>query len=164
MDTFDAVVIGSGPNGLVAASVLARRGWEVAVLERDTVAGGAVQSAELTVPGYVHDPFSAFYGLLHASPVFSELGLDRSVAWASAPAPVAAAVGPEEAAVVQRDPEETARALAKEHGPDGDAWRELCRWWETIGTRFTDMMLGPIGAPRPALAFMWAARRVGVLR
>jgi phytoene dehydrogenase-like protein len=162
VDTVDAVVIGSGPNGLVAATTLARRGWVVAVLERGAAAGGAVQSAELTVAGYVHDPYSAFYGLLHASPVFTELGLDRAVDWAWAPAPVAAAVGPEDAAVVHGDPDDTARALAKEHGPDGDAWRELWQWWETLGTRFLELMLGPVGAPRPALAFAWAARRDGV--
>src|SRR5205807_9287000 len=83
MDTADAVVIGSGPNGLVAAAMLARAGWSITVLERNDVAGGAVASAELTQPGYAHDPFSAFYGLLHFSPVFRELELYRRVRWAS---------------------------------------------------------------------------------
>ncbi|MDQ3570824.1 MAG: FAD-dependent oxidoreductase, partial [Actinomycetota bacterium] len=59
--TVDAVVIGSGPNGLVAAAVLARAGWSVTVLERADVAGGAVRSEDLTLPGYVHDTYSAFY-------------------------------------------------------------------------------------------------------
>ena len=82
MDVADAVVIGSGPNGLVAGITLARKGWDVTVLERNATPGGAVASAELTNPGYVHDPFSAFYGLLHSSPVFRELRLDKHVAWA----------------------------------------------------------------------------------
>src|SRR5580698_6882306 len=94
MDDVAAVVIGSGPNGLVAAALLARAGWSVTVLERSDVAGGAVHSAELTVPGYVHDTYSAFYGMLHASPIFHELELDRRVDWAYFPVPVAALVDP----------------------------------------------------------------------
>ena len=93
-DNADAIVIGSGPNGLVAATLLARAGWSVTVLERNPKTGGAVASDELTVPGYIHDTFSAFYGLLHASPVFRELGLDKRVDWATFETPVAAAVEP----------------------------------------------------------------------
>src|SRR5438094_795481 len=92
MDVADAVVIGSGPNGLVAAITLARKGWDVTVLERNPTPGGAVASAELTKPGYIHDPFSAFYGLLHSTPVFRELGLDKRVEWAHFDTPVGAAI------------------------------------------------------------------------
>ena len=61
MTTPDAIVIGSGPNGLVGANLLADRGWEVLVLEAQPDPGGAVRSGELTEPGFVHDRFSAFY-------------------------------------------------------------------------------------------------------
>ena len=64
----DAVVIGAGPNGLVAANLLADEGWDVVVLEAQPDPGGAVRSAELA-PGFVHDRFSAFYPLAAASPV-----------------------------------------------------------------------------------------------
>ena len=75
----------------MAAAVLARAGWKVAVFERNAVAGGAVASAPLTVPGYTHDPYSAFYGILHSSPVFELLELGRRVEWARFATPVAAA-------------------------------------------------------------------------
>ena len=57
----DAVVIGSGPNGLAAAITLARAGLEVEVHEADETIGGGVRSAELTLPGFVHDVCSAIY-------------------------------------------------------------------------------------------------------
>ncbi len=163
MDDVDAVVIGSGPNGLVAGALLARAGWRVTILERSAVAGGAVHSAEHTVPGYVHDTYSAFYGLLHSSPVLTELGLDRSVKWAQFPAPVAAAVSPELAAVCHADPQRTADGLSRRAGADGAAWLELYRWWCDVGTYFLRQMLGPVGAPRAGLAFARRARREGLL-
>src|SRR5437660_10512820 len=63
-----AVIIGAGPNGLVAANVLADAEWDVLVLEEQPEPGGAVRSGEVTLPGYVHDRFSAFYPLAVASP------------------------------------------------------------------------------------------------
>lgn len=72
----DAVVIGAGHNGLVAANVLADAGWSVLVVEAEDEPGGAVRSGELIEPGFVNDRYSAFYPLAAASPVFRALGLD----------------------------------------------------------------------------------------
>jgi phytoene dehydrogenase-like protein len=115
------------------------------------------------VPGYVHDTYSAFYGLLHASPVLGELGLDRSVEWARFSAPVAAALSPGVAAVCHADPEQTAAGLSRLDPGDGPAWLELYRWWREVGTFFLRQMLEPVGAPGPGLAFARRARRDGLL-
>lgn len=72
----DAVVIGAGHNGLVAANVLADAGWAVQVVEAEEEPGGAVRSGELIEPGFVHDRFSAFFPLTAASPVFTALEIE----------------------------------------------------------------------------------------
>ena len=77
IESVDAVVIGAGPNGLVAANILAQEGWEVTVLEAADQPGGAVRTGEVTGSGFRNDLFSAFYPLAAASPVIAELGLER---------------------------------------------------------------------------------------
>jgi phytoene dehydrogenase-like protein len=73
----DALVVGSGPNGLAAAITLARSGRRVLVLEAAERPGGAVASEELTLPGFIHDTFSAVYPAAAASPVFASMPLHR---------------------------------------------------------------------------------------
>jgi phytoene dehydrogenase-like protein len=146
----------------VAAAHLARSGWRVIVLERSATAGGAVHSAALTAPGYVHDNYSAFYGLLHASPVFDELELGRRVGWADFAVPVAAAIAPGQVAAIHSTPGATADALARRHSGDGAAWLDMVGWWNKVGKRFLGFLLSPIGSPGPAAAFMRAAG-IGVL-
>ena len=77
--TADACVIGSGPNGLAAAIVLAQAGLRVSVYEAETVPGGAVRTMELTLPGFRHDFGSAVYPLGVGSPFFSSLPLTHSL-------------------------------------------------------------------------------------
>src|SRR5688572_31759702 len=82
----DVVVIGSGPNGLVAANLLADQGWSVVVCEANERPGGAVKSSELIEPGYVNDEFSAFYPLAYASPVITGLRLEEhGLRWRRSP-------------------------------------------------------------------------------
>src|SRR5271157_5997110 len=75
--SYDALVVGSGPNGLAAAITMARSGWRVLVLEAADRPGGAVATEELTLPGFRHDTFSSVYPAGAASPVFARLPLDR---------------------------------------------------------------------------------------
>jgi phytoene dehydrogenase-like protein len=130
----DAVVIGSGPNGLVAANLLADAGWEVEVLEAEAEAGGAVRTAELTEPGFRHDAFSAFYPLAAASPVMRALELERhGLDWAHAPLALAHPARDGSCAVISRDLAETAASLDSFAPGDGEAWAALYRVWERIG-------------------------------
>src|SRR5215211_4774981 len=83
----DAIVVGSGPNGLAAAITLARSGWKVTVIEAEPTLGGGVRSAELTLPGFTHDVCSAVHPFAVASPFFRTLPLtEHGVEWVEAPA------------------------------------------------------------------------------
>lgn len=133
-ETVDGVVIGGGHHGLVAAAALADVGWDVVVLEAQPEVGGAVRSAEL-FPGYVSDLFSAFYPMVAASPVMRALRLeDHGLRWAYAPTVLAHPAGPadEHAAVLHRDPADTARGLAAADPRDGEAWLRLVAQWQQI--------------------------------
>jgi phytoene dehydrogenase-like protein len=132
MEIADAVVIGGGHHGLVAAAVLADAGWDVCLLEAADVFGGAVRSAELH-PGFTTDLFSAFYPLAAASPVLQALHLgSHGLRWTHAPAVLAHPARPDgaPAAVLYRDRERTAAALASR---DGEAWLRLCAQWDAVG-------------------------------
>jgi phytoene dehydrogenase-like protein len=123
---FDAVVIGAGPNGLVAANVLAERGWSVEVLEAQPDPGGAVRSGELTLPGYVHDRFSSFYPLAVASPAIRALELERfGLRWRRHPLPVAHPRRDGTVAYIAPDLEETVACMESFAPGDGDSWAEL---------------------------------------
>jgi phytoene dehydrogenase-like protein len=121
---YDAVVVGSGPNGLAAAVELARAGRSVAVLEAEETIGGGTRSAEITLPGFVHDLGSAVHPLGYASPFFRKLPLEEhDLEWVHPPAPLAHPFDDGTAAVLERSVERTAAAL----GPDARAYERLMR-------------------------------------
>ena len=147
--TVDAVVIGGGPNGLVAANALVDAGWDVLLLEGAGEVGGAVRSAEVTAPGFRTDLFSAFYPLAAASPVIRDLELDRhGLAWSRAPAVLAHALDDGDAAVLENDAERTAAGLDADAPGDGDAWMDLVSEW----SRLRDDVLAALFTPFPPMA------------
>jgi phytoene dehydrogenase-like protein len=140
----DAVVIGSGPNGLTAANVLADAGWSVLVLEAQPEPGGAVRSAELVEPGFVSDMFSAFYPLGIASPVLNSLRLeDYGLTWTYSPSVVANPDRDGRCAYVSLDIDETAASLDSYAPGDGDAWRRLTTLFRQVQDPLIDALLGP---------------------
>src|SRR3954454_1898552 len=120
----DAVVIGAGPNGLVAANKLVDRGWSVTVLEAAPVPGGAVRSSELMEPGFVNDMFSAFYPFAFMSPAITSLNLnDYGLRWRRAPLVLAHPSSDGTCPVLSTDLDETVDSLEACHRGDGAAWR-----------------------------------------
>ena len=139
---YDAVVVGSGPNGLAAAITLARTGLSVLVLEANSTIGGGARSAELTLPGFVHDICSAIHPLAAGSPFFKTLPLERfGLRWIEPEIPLAHPLDNETAACLHRDVDVTAHSL----GEDGPAYRNmmkpLARDWENLSAEFLQPIL-----------------------
>jgi phytoene dehydrogenase-like protein len=142
----DALVVGSGPNGLAAAITLAQAGLSVEVHEAANTLGGGVRSAELTLPGFVHDVCSSIYPLAAGSPFFRELDLD--VEWVHSEAAVAHPLDDGRAVTLERTVEATAAQL----GADGPAYRRLIEplveGWDAIER----VLLAPLVPPSPRSA------------
>ena len=121
-EAYDAIVVGAGPNGLVAGVVLARAGWSVLVVEAEAEPGGGCRSADLTLPGCVHDICAAVHPMGVISPALREIGLEQQgVRWAAAELPLAHPLPNGAVAVLRRSVAEMTAGL----GDDGEAWRRL---------------------------------------
>ena len=163
-ESADAVVIGAGPNGLVAANALADAGWDVVVLEANDEVGGAVRTAEVTAPGFRNDLFSAFYPLAAASPVIRDLGLqDFGLAWRHAPDVLAHAFDDGRAAVLSRDPDTTAASVDGFGAGDGDAWLRMVAEWRRVRDPLLDALFTPFPPVRAGARVIRSATLAGTL-
>jgi phytoene dehydrogenase-like protein len=140
----DAVVLGSGPNGLAAAVALARAGLSVRVLEAAATPGGGTRTAELTLPGFRHDVCSAIHPLGVGSPFLRTLPLeDYGLQWINPPAPLAHPLDDGTAVVLERSVDATAAAL----GDDAGAYAGLFGPLVADAERILDEILGPLRRP-----------------
>ena len=166
--SYDAIVIGAGHNGLVAATYLARAGWQTLVLEREPRPGGAVFSDELTRPGLVHDVFATNMNLFRGSPVAAELGAElerHGLAYATCALPFANVFPDGRALRVHQDRDATLAELRAHDPRDADGWEALDREYERLapalfrlyGSRLTTGALA-----RAALELVPALGRDGV--
>jgi phytoene dehydrogenase-like protein len=158
-----AVVVGSGPNGLAAAIELARHAVRVTVVEAEDTIGGGCRSAELTLPGFVHDVCSAIHPRAVGSPFFAGLPLaDHGLAWIHPTLPAAHPLEDGTAVVLDRSAERTATLL----GPDAGAWSRtvgaVARDLPSLGPAITGPILRlprhPLALARFGLMSLWPAR------
>ena len=145
--SLDAVVIGSGPNGLAAAIAIARAGYSVRVYEAQPTLGGGMRSAELTQPGFVHDVASTVHALVSMSPFFKSLPLAQfGLEFAQPAAPFAHPLDDGSAVVVERSIDDTTKALG---GNDGRAYAKLITPFVQSSERLMETLLGPFSLRHP---------------
>ena len=157
MPSPDATVVGSGPNGLAAAVVLARAGRSVLLLEAAETVGGGMRSAPLTLPGFIHDVCSAVHPLAVASPFFRSCPLaEYGLGFVQPPIPIAHPLDGGRSAVAARSVDQTSQGL----GRDAAAYRRLFGPLVRSATPLLDQILGPLRLPRDPLLmarFGWRA-------
>jgi phytoene dehydrogenase-like protein len=160
-----AVVVGAGPNGLMAAITLARAGWTVTVYEAAAHPGGGMRSEELTLPGFVHDVCSAIHPLAVGSPAFRELAAsatpltEHGLEWVHPKAPVAHPLDGGRAAILYRSVDETAEGL----GTDARHYRTLFGRHVAAGFALTDGLLSPLTMPPRHPIHLASYGAVGIL-
>ncbi|MEV7192660.1 NAD(P)/FAD-dependent oxidoreductase [Streptomyces sp. NPDC093510] len=161
----DAVVIGAGPNGLVAANLLADAGWSVTVLEEQNEPGGAVRHDRGVHPDFVNDLFSSFYPLAAASPVLRRMRLhEYGLRWSHAPHVLAHPLSDGRCAVLDRDVHVTAASLETFADGDGAAWRRLHDLWHDIHPDLLDALFTPFPPVRASARLAYRLRAGGALR
>lgn len=156
--TVDAIVVGSGINGLVASAELAKAGWSVALVERNDQLGGFIATEERTVPGYLHDTYSSWHPLFVAGPAYASLGADlhrHGLEYRNSDGPVTASVADDgRVTIAHRDPETTAGEF--QHRADRNAYLSALQRFLDIADPVGDLLGSELRSP----AIAWPALRI----
>ncbi len=147
MPKYDAVIVGSGPNGLAAAVALAREGLSTLVVEAHELPGGGTRTTELTAPGFFHDVCSSVHPLGVASPAFADLGIADQLDWVQPDAALAHVIDEHRVVTLERSIEDTAAQL----GVDGKAYRDLMTPFVERASELFEMTLRPLAFPKAPL-------------
>lgn len=162
MSRADALVVGAGHNGLAAAAILAKAGWKVIVLERNEHVGGAVRTAEVTLPGFRHDLYATNLNIFVGGAFFAEHQaelFEHGFGIAGASKPFASAFPDGEWVGVSTDQEETAAGIARHSQADAEAWGRLGAWFGEVAPT----LFGVLGSPMPSAQAgrsLWGRRKV----
>lgn len=162
MADYDAVIIGAGHNALVCALYLAKAGWRVLVLERGSEIGGALRSAEVTLPGFVHDLYATNVGQFAVSPVYEDFAAEFAklgLQFLAGPCPYATAFDDGKALRVYQDPERTEQEIATYSATDAAAWRELVDLYKRTAPHFLPLFFTALPSTAAALH---AAKLIGL--
>ena len=148
---YDAIVVGSGPNGLVASITLAKAGYSVLLLEGKETIGGGTRTMELTLPGFMHDVCSAIHPVGAASPVFKSLSLkNHGLEWVHSPAALAHPLDDGTAITLERSISDTAKSLGTDSGSYIKLMNPLVQNWEKL----VNDLLGPLQLPKNPIPYM----------
>jgi phytoene dehydrogenase-like protein len=163
MEQFDAVVVGSGPNGLAAANALCDRGWSVLMLEEKATAGGGLRTEDLTLPGFRHDTFSAVHPAAVASPVFRRWNLERfGVSWIHPPIALTHVLENGGSVSLHRSLAHTVESLNAARAGDGDRWASFVRPYLNSYPAVQATVLGGFPPMGGAARMLWRLGPQGV--
>ncbi|MFI5458466.1 MAG: phytoene desaturase family protein [Isosphaerales bacterium] len=156
MESYDIVVIGSGPNALVCAAYLAKGGYSVLILERNDRPGGGLRTEELTVPGFHHDVYAGFLILFAISQPYADLGAelkDRGLTLLNSKFPAGVSLPGGEAAVLSTDMEANIAAAERLAPGDGAAWARMLQELGQQAPQFFTLLKTDLTSPEGAALF-----------